>query len=725
MNAKCLPFVVLAFLLLQGCPRDEPQDNNQVLPPDKCEINEGPDRDDDGIIDECDNCPDTPNPDQIDTDHDGVGDECDPDWDGDGVSNEEDNCPYVFNPEQTDSDEDGVGDVCDETPFGGVDSDGDGVPDIFDPCPQTETDDEDRDGDGVPDACDNCPDTPNAGQIDLNESGVGDACEADTFTIVEMTIDELHTALEAGDVSCREVVESHIERIWAYDASLSRGAMINAVTEINAAALARASDLDDQGTETLLPLHCVPFVVKPNYRNVDLGANGGTFALEDAVGKTDAFTVDALRDAGAVFIGTTTMDEMASGVQGISARGGRAGNPYAPSRLAGGSSSGSAAAVNASFAAIGMGTDNCASLTMPAAYNGLATLRSTQGLISTRGIIPNGPQDAVAGPMVRSVADLARVMNVLVAPDPGVRFHDEEQAAARPNYRDHLREDGLDGKRIGVLRELSEDTSDGYKRPFDGGSARVGVQFEFVLERLRDSGATVVDNVRLPSFDHRRTGGGLYQEFEAWLESTGGPETILQYCRGGGWSPWIYEDEEACLDRFESQRNRASAIDAGFERYNRNREYIETVMDRLELDALVLPTDAVGYAPTSYKLPNCLVYSTSRLPVLSFSATHDTEAALPIGMMVMGRSFDEATLFEIAYAYEARYNARVAPKLGEPHPDLPAVDIATFNLAKRDAALEGFESVLLEGNKLALNAQKFAQIAEAIWADSNYTWWLP
>lgn len=154
---------------------------------DACRPASGDDSDGDGVPDDEDNCPDVSNPSQMDTDGDGVGDACDPDIDGDGVDNDDDNCPMIPNPDQADRDDDGVGDVCD-------DKDGDGIPDSDDNCPdvsnptQTDSDsdgvgdacDPDRDGDGVDNDDDNCPDTHNPDQTDSDEDGIGDACDPDT-----------------------------------------------------------------------------------------------------------------------------------------------------------------------------------------------------------------------------------------------------------------------------------------------------------------------------------------------------------------------------------------------------------------------------------------------------------------------------------------------------------------------------------------------------------------
>ncbi|MFP4600988.1 MAG: thrombospondin type 3 repeat-containing protein [Persicimonas sp.] len=129
-------------------------------PVEQCTTDQGSqDADGDGIDDSMDNCPNTPNPDQTDTDGDGLGDACDPDDDGDGVDDVDDNCPLIANPDQTDTDGDGLGDVCDP------DDDGDGVDDVDDNCPLiANPDQEDFDGDGLGDVCD--PDDDNDGWDD-------------------------------------------------------------------------------------------------------------------------------------------------------------------------------------------------------------------------------------------------------------------------------------------------------------------------------------------------------------------------------------------------------------------------------------------------------------------------------------------------------------------------------------------------------------------------------
>ena len=207
-----------AALLLAGC-TNRPEAMPEPEPP-ACLT--GPDRDGDGVIDECDNCPDGENPDQVDSDLDGAGDRCDFDDDNDGVKDDEDSCPWVLQgPEPPDADGDGMGDECDPCPAGEdmVDSDDDGFDDCVDLCVNLASEaNGDSDGDWVGDACDNCPDAPNAGQIDRDGDGIGDACDDDQpFMVEESTLAEIHEAIRNGDTTCSDIVEDYLNRIHRFD----------------------------------------------------------------------------------------------------------------------------------------------------------------------------------------------------------------------------------------------------------------------------------------------------------------------------------------------------------------------------------------------------------------------------------------------------------------------------------------------------------------------------
>ena len=185
------------------------------------------------------------------------------------------------------------------------------------------------------------------------------------FSIKESTIDSTHTALKSGSIDCVELIQSYLSRIKKYNFSLKRGAPINAFVSLNPNALSQAKRLDSyfkQSGKLIGPLHCIPVALKDNIDTVDTPSTSGSLALLGSQPIRNAFLVNKIRAAGGIIIGKAAMDEFASGGQGISGRSGRIGNVYDPDKNPGGSSGGSAVAVSANFAMLGIGTDNSGSV---------------------------------------------------------------------------------------------------------------------------------------------------------------------------------------------------------------------------------------------------------------------------------------------------------------------------------------------------------------------------
>ena len=192
----------------------------------------------------------------------------------------------------------------------------------------------------------------------------GAAPQTSDFVVVEKSILELQNAMEDGAVTSRQLVEQYLARIRQYDQA---GPQLNAFIALNPRALddAAALDAERRAGRVRGPLHGIPIVVKDNYATADMPTTGGSKALEGFETGRDAFMVKKLRDAGAVIIGKTNLHELAYGITTISSMGGQTRNPYDPTRNPGGSSGGTGAAVAASFAAAGMGTDTCGSIRNP------------------------------------------------------------------------------------------------------------------------------------------------------------------------------------------------------------------------------------------------------------------------------------------------------------------------------------------------------------------------
>ena len=231
-----------------------------------------------------------------------------------------------------------------------------------------------------------------------------------SFRLLEATIPQLQAALTGGTVTSHDLVAMYLARINAYDQS---GAALNAISVTNGNALteADARDGERRAGGQRGPLHGIPVIVKDNYDTADLQTAAGSRSLAGWVPPDDAFLVKKLRDAGAVIIAKSNMHEFAYGITTLGSLFGQTRNPYALDRNPGGSSGGTGAAIAANFAAIGMGSDTCGSIRIPASHNSLVGLRGTQGLASRSGIIPLSSTQDIGGPIARTVADLAIVLD--------------------------------------------------------------------------------------------------------------------------------------------------------------------------------------------------------------------------------------------------------------------------------------------------------------------------
>jgi Asp-tRNA(Asn)/Glu-tRNA(Gln) amidotransferase A subunit family amidase len=208
--------------------------------------------------------------------------------------------------------------------------------------------------------------------------------------------------MAAGLVTSRDLTAMYLARIEAYD---QRGPALNAISVINPAALDAKTDAERQTGKLRGRLHGIPVIVKDNYDTANMQTADGSASLKGWIPPDDAYLVRRLREAGAIIIAKANMHEFAYGVTTVGSLFGATRNPYALDRNPGGSSGGTGAAIAANFAAVGMGTDTCGSIRMPASRNNLVGIRGTQGLASRHGIIPLSYTLDIGGPMGRSVTE--------------------------------------------------------------------------------------------------------------------------------------------------------------------------------------------------------------------------------------------------------------------------------------------------------------------------------
>jgi amidase len=238
-----------------------------------------------------------------------------------------------------------------------------------------------------------------------------------TATLAAATAAEIAADLAAGRTTSVEVTQALLQRIAAID---DAGPELRSVLAVNADAIAEAGRRDaerDAGLERG-PLHGVPVLVKDNIEALGLPGTAGSLALAGRPVTRDAAVVAALREAGLVVLGATNLSEWANmrspqSTSGWSAVGGLTGNPWALDRNAGGSSSGSGAAVAAGLAPLALGTETDGSITCPSSLNGVVGMKPTLGLLSTDGVVPLAASQDSPGPMARTVADVALLLSAL------------------------------------------------------------------------------------------------------------------------------------------------------------------------------------------------------------------------------------------------------------------------------------------------------------------------
>lgn len=237
-------------------------------------------------------------------------------------------------------------------------------------------------------------------------------------TLAYLNTDQLMEHLDGGTLTSRRLIEVLIERIGAIDA-VGTPTALNAVSALSGDAISVADDRDRERASGLSrgALHGLPVLLKDNIEAVGLPGTAGSSALRGRPTR-DAPLVTRLRDAGAIILGSTNLSQWANmrslrSTSGYSATGGLVGNPWALDRSAGGSSSGSGAAVAAGFAPLAVGTETDGSIVCPASVNGVAGLKPTVGTVSTTHVVPISSSQDSPGPMGRTVRDVARLYGVL------------------------------------------------------------------------------------------------------------------------------------------------------------------------------------------------------------------------------------------------------------------------------------------------------------------------
>jgi len=492
--------------------------------------------------------------------------------------------------------------------------------------------------------------------------------DTDDFDPIEATVADVHAAYEAGETTAEAVADAYLSRIEEHDDDL------DAILAVNPDARDRARELDAAFDRDGFAgsLHGIPVVLKDNQDTHDMPTTAGSTALAEWRPNRDASVVARLREAGAVVVAKANLQELSFGVDTVSSLGGATRNAYDLDRRPSGSSGGTAAAIAASFAVVGTGSDTCSSVRSPPAFNDVVGVRPTTGLVSRTGIVPLSETQDTAGPIARTVEDAARTLDAMAGYDPADPITARgERRVPDEGYAAHLHEDGLDGARIGVARQffgLRRDES----AP-ESAAERVTAVVEDAIAEFEAAGATVVDPVDVVDQTRLESARVLEYEFardfDAYLAETGDAapvDSLADLVATGELHPAVRARFEgtAILD------TDADALDenTGYLRSLRRREAIrDATLARLaddDLDALLYPPSRIPPVEIPDNQPfaemNCELAAHTGLPAIVVPAGF-TPDGLPVGVELLGREFAEERLFELAYAFEQATDHRRPP----------------------------------------------------------------
>jgi Asp-tRNA(Asn)/Glu-tRNA(Gln) amidotransferase A subunit family amidase len=487
-----------------------------------------------------------------------------------------------------------------------------------------------------------------------------------SFHVEEASIADIHGAMKAGRLTCRALVQAYLRRIEAYDKT---GPAINAIVVINPDALAQADQLDTRFAQGgfVGPLHCVPAIVKDNFETIGLQSANGSLSLKGFVSAKDAFLVKRIKDAGAIVLAKSNMAEWAfTPYETVSSiLPGYTKNPYALDRVTAGSSGGTAAAVAASFGAVGLGSDTGNSIRGPSSHQALVGIRSTMGLTSRAGVMPLSLLADVAGPMARTVEDAAAVFQVVVGEDPADPATAASHGRAAENYASALVRDGLRGARIGVLRQAYErETTD----------PEIVAIFMKALDDMRSAGAVVVDPAAVEGLDEiRRPPGmascmGFKYDINRYLASHGDRvpvKNLADIIKSGRFHPTVQRRLEQAEAGPENGPD-TPECKAEFAYRDQVRAEVVKTMDTLKLDAFVYPTWSnpprlIGDLNTPHGDNSQFFSPTTGFPSVQVPMGYTRGGTLPAGLTYFGRAWSEVTLIRLAYAYEQATHQRRPP----------------------------------------------------------------
>jgi len=488
--------------------------------------------------------------------------------------------------------------------------------------------------------------------------------------------------MASGKYTAHSITEKYLARIEEVD---KHGPALGSVLEVNPDALAIADALDKERKDGHVrgPLHGILVLIKDNIDTADrMQTTAGSLALLGSKPVRDSFVAQKLREAGAVILGKTNLSEWANirsshSSSGWSGRGGQTKNPYALDRNPCGSSSGSGAATAANLCAVAVGTETDGSVVCPSSANGLVGIKPTLGLISRAGIIPISHSQDTAGPMARTVRDVAILLGALAGADP----RDEATAAStgkeQTDYTRFLDPNGLSGARIGVARKYFWFSACSCSGSPNSTMESVDQLMNGLFDQMKRAGAEIVDPADLPTFgkfDDSEFQVMLYElkaDLNAYLAGRpGAPKSLQEIIEFNDRNrekemPYFGQDiflmSQAKGPLTEEAYTKALAANHQLSRA----EGIDALMDQYHLDAIVAPTAGPAWTTDLLNGDHALGGSSNAAAVAGYpdiTVPAGFIFGMPVGISFFGRAWSEPTLLKLAYGFEQMTKVRKAPE---------------------------------------------------------------
>ncbi len=508
----------------------------------------------------------------------------------------------------------------------------------------------------------------------------GAAIHGQEIDVVEMTVADIQAGYAEGSFTAVELTQAFLDRIHSFEG------YYNAFISMNPDALATAAALDVRhaGEGPVGPLHGVPIVIKDNIDYGGLVTTAGWDGFSSAAGGVDmvpdddAAVVSRLRDAGAIILGKTNLPDFAGhGTRTTSSVAGRTLNPYNIDKVPGGSSGGTATAVNGSFAVLGLGTETGGSIQNPASAQGLVGVKPTYGLVPNEGVVPlSGTYVDVVGPMTKSVYDAALTLDVLAGPTTeDLATYASAGRIPEGGYLASLDTGSLQGARFGLV-------GTGWRDDFLPLDPLTEEHYRRAVETLTSLGAEVVEDPF--------AGSGFVELYgERPSVRTQGAYDMLLYLRQlGPNAPFNSIEEWEALSGREYTRGRRgdqeappparpSATEEG-DAYQAWRHEIRglfrTVLEENELDGLFFPQSGVpnrpvvedperpDFNPNNWaEIPSNIINDIG-LPTVTVPYSYFDDGT-PFVLAWIGDTWSEADLLAWAFALEQATQARVPPTL--------------------------------------------------------------